>query len=59
MLTPIVDHNADDVLSLAAMMARLAAVRLEAAPATSFEHLVLGRLYARAQNHERALTHLA
>ena len=58
MLTPIVDHNADDVLSLAAMMARLATVLGETAPATGFEHLLVGRLYARAQQYEPALVHL-
>lgn len=56
-LTPLVTHNADDVLSLAALLSRF--VTLDAACLGSgLEHLALGRLHAAAGSAEPATRHL-
>ncbi|MFN8584556.1 MAG: ribonuclease H-like domain-containing protein [Dehalococcoidia bacterium] len=58
MLTPIVEHNAADVLSLAALLTRLAAVHGRAEEGGHLERLLLGRLRARQGRIEEALAHL-
>jgi uncharacterized protein YprB with RNaseH-like and TPR domain len=58
MLRPVVEHNADDVLSLAAMLGRFAALRVDAIAPTALESLMLGRLHARAERYEEALRYL-
>lgn len=58
MLTPIVEHNAADVLSLAALVARLGGVEGRTVQGTYLERLLLGRLHARSGDVARALPHL-
>lgn len=56
-LVPLVTHNADDVLSLAALLARFAAIEA-GDDGSGFEHLALGRLHARAGGTDAAHRHL-
>lgn len=56
-LLPLVTHNADDVLSLAALLARFAILNA-GSPGHGIEHLALGRLHASAGNAGRAASHL-
>jgi len=56
-LVPLVTHNADDVLSLAALLARFAAIEAGALGG-GIEHLALGRLHVRAGGTDAAHRHL-
>ncbi|MGE0229021.1 MAG: ribonuclease H-like domain-containing protein [Dehalococcoidia bacterium] len=57
MLTPIVEHNAADVLSLAGLLARLGTVHARN-EGSDLERLLLGRLYAREGREGEARRHL-
>lgn len=57
-LEPLITHNAIDVISLAALTARLAAVLDGAVSASGIEHLAAGRLWLRAGESDRAERHL-
>ncbi|MFA7297943.1 MAG: ribonuclease H-like domain-containing protein [Dehalococcoidia bacterium] len=56
-LIPLVTHNADDVLSLVALLARFAAIEAGTS-ASGLEHLALGRLHAGAGGLDAAHRHL-
>lgn len=56
-LVPLVTHNADDVLSLVALLARLADLE-DGATGSGLEHLAMGRIHAGAGNDEGARRHL-
>ena len=58
-LEPLITHNAIDVLSLAALTARLAAVVAGTVEATGVEQLAAGRLWLRAGDFSRAERHLS
>jgi hypothetical protein len=57
-LEPLITHNAIDVLSLAALTARLVGVLSGASTGSGIEHLAAGRLWLRARQGDRAEVHL-
>lgn len=57
-LEPLIAHNAVDVLSLAALTARLVTVLGGERAGSGVEHLAAGRLWLRATEGERAQHHL-
>jgi len=59
MLAPIVEHNAFDVVSLGAILARFAALRTGARDATPLDAVALGRLHAARGEQEAAVSHLS
>lgn len=57
-LEPLIAHNAVDVLSLAALTARLATVLMGQRAGSGVEHLAAARLWLRAAETDRAEHHL-
>ncbi|MEX2373009.1 MAG: ribonuclease H-like domain-containing protein, partial [Dehalococcoidia bacterium] len=58
LLAPIVEHNALDVVSLAAILARFGALLAEQRAPAPLDSVALGRLHAARGDHERAAAHL-
>ncbi len=58
LLAPIVEHNALDVVSLAAVLARFGALLAGTRPATPLDAVALGRLHAARGLHDEATRHL-